>query len=159
MVEIGSATRSQNNEARSVLNAPRFFLDDKQMRMISFDDLSFVPAGHEDPASPGVLKKVLFQRDELRLGAIQMVNWAKLLVGRSFAAHYHEDMQEIFVMMIGTARLTVGDQTIIMRPGDAVLIEPGETHQMWNEGDLDAEYLAIGIAGDANGQTVIVESE
>jgi mannose-6-phosphate isomerase-like protein (cupin superfamily) len=67
-------------------------------------------------------------------------------------------MQEIFVMMIGTARLTVGDQTIIMRPGDAVLIEPRETHQMWNDGDLDAEYLAIGIAGDGNGQTVVVES-
>jgi hypothetical protein len=45
-----------------------------------------------------------------------------------------------------------------MRPGDAVLIEPREIHQMWNDTDQDAEYLAIGITEDTGGQTVMVES-
>jgi uncharacterized cupin superfamily protein len=125
--------------------------------MISFNGQDFVPAGHENLTDPGVLKKVLFKRDELQLGTVQMVNWAKLLAGKSFAAHYHEDMQEMFIMMIGSARLRVGDETVIMRPGDAVLIDARETHQMWNDSQQDAEYLAIGIAGNSNGQTILVD--
>ena len=127
------------------------------MRVIAFGDKDFVPAGHESATAPGVLKKVLFQRNDLQQGSIQMVNWAKLLAGKSFAAHYHEDMQEIFIMMVGAARLTVGAKTVIMRPGDAVLIEPRETHQMWNDGERDAEYLAIGISGNTGGRTILAE--
>ncbi len=43
-----------------------------------------------------------------------------------------------------------------MRKGDAVLIEPHEVHQIWNEGDIDVNDIAIGIAGGADGQTVLM---
>lgn len=64
------------------------------MKVVPFDSLSFVPAAHENPLSPGVLKKVLFAKADLRAGRIQMINRANLAVGRQFARHYHEDMQE-----------------------------------------------------------------
>ena len=53
-------------------------------------------------------------------------------------------------------RIRVGDQDTVLRQGDAVLIEPREVHQMWNDGDVDVDYIAIGIAGGPDGQTVLV---
>ena len=80
------------------------------MKIIRTDDKSFIPASHENPLSPGVWKKVLFQRDELQPGTVQMVNWARLPVGNSFSAHYHEDMQEIFIIVAGEAEMVVAGE-------------------------------------------------
>jgi mannose-6-phosphate isomerase-like protein (cupin superfamily) len=126
------------------------------MKMISFDKLSFVPAGHEDPQSPGVLKKVLFACGDLQSGTVRMANWAKLLPGRSFASHYHEDMQEVFIMVAGAARLVIDGAEVVLAPGDAVRIDPGEVHEMFNDTNEPAEYLAIGVA-NGDGDTVVVE--
>ncbi len=128
------------------------------MRQILFADQDFVAAGHENPENPGVWKKVLFRRDELQLGRIQMVNWARLPAGNTFAPHYHEDMQEIFIVLSGVTRIQVGQEEAILRCGDAVLIEPHEVHQMWNDGNEVVDYIAIGIAGSDHGKTVLVES-
>lgn len=129
------------------------------MRIIDSKDLPFVPAGHEDPRSPNVWKKVLLQKADLRPGTVQMVNWARLPVGKCFALHYHEDMQEIFVIVQGEARITVGKETALLRRGDAVLIDSREVHEMRNEGNEDVEYLAIGITAGTGGRTVVVERE
>ena len=127
------------------------------MRTIRAADRSFVPAGHENPLSPGVWKKVLFQKADLQAGAVQMVNWARLPVGNSFAPHYHEDMQEIFIILRGEAQIMVGQETIVLRPGDAVLIDPREVHRMWNRGDEEVDYIAMGISAGNDGRTVVVE--
>jgi mannose-6-phosphate isomerase-like protein (cupin superfamily) len=126
------------------------------MKLIRSADLSFLPAGHEDPKSPGVWKKVLLQKADVQAGRVQMVNWARLPVGSAFAAHYHEDMQEVFVVMQGTAELTVGAQTVVLGRGDAVLIDAREVHVMRNTGEQDVEYLAIGITSGQGGKTVVV---
>ena len=127
------------------------------MKIIASANWSFVPAGHENPLSPGVLKKVLLEKADLQPGRIQMVNWASLGAGREFARHYHEDMQEIFILMLGEAEITVGTQTATLRRGDAVVIDPREVHQMRNAGTEAVEYLAIGITSEAGGKTVVVE--
>lgn len=127
------------------------------MRKFEFDDVPFEAAGHEDPRAPGVWKKVLWRKADLQPGRIQMVNWAKLPAGSRFANHYHEDMQEIFVMVSGVVRLRAGDSECTLQRGDAVLIEPREPHQMWNEGNVDAEYLAIGIVSGDTGRTVLLD--
>jgi mannose-6-phosphate isomerase-like protein (cupin superfamily) len=86
-----------------------------------------------------------------------MVNWARLPVGKAFSLHYHEDMQEIFVVFQGEARITVGEATALLRRGDAVLIDPGEVHEMRNVGNEDVEYLALGITAGTGGRTIVVE--
>ena len=87
------------------------------MKIIRANDKSFVPASHENPLAPGVWKKVLFQRDELQHGTVQMVNWARLPVGNSFSAHYHEDMQEIFIIVAGEAEMVVEGETAVLGRG------------------------------------------
>jgi mannose-6-phosphate isomerase-like protein (cupin superfamily) len=103
------------------------------------------------------LKKVLLEKADLRPGRIQMVNWASLGVGKEFARHYHEDMQEIFILVAGEAEITVAAETATLRRGDAVVIDPREVHQMRNAGTEAVEYLAIGITSEAGGKTVVMD--
>jgi mannose-6-phosphate isomerase-like protein (cupin superfamily) len=127
------------------------------MKIILASDRTFIPAGHENPAAPGVWKKVLFARDDLQAGRVQMINWARLPVGSRFANHYHEDMQEVFIILQGEAEITVGGHTQLLRRGDAIQIDAREAHTMRNVGDLDVDYIAMGITGDQGGRTVIVD--
>jgi mannose-6-phosphate isomerase-like protein (cupin superfamily) len=125
-------------------------------RKVSFDALCFVPASHEDPANPSVLKKVLFHREDLQPGRLQMFNWAKLPAGSSFTAHYHEDMQEVFLIVQGTARMVVEGETIQLARGDAIAVQPREVHRMWNDTSEDVDYIVFGVTTDAGGQTITV---
>lgn len=125
------------------------------MRVIRGQGIQFIAASHEDPKRPGVLKRVLATKDELFPGRVQMINWALLPRGSSFQNHYHEDMEEIFVITAGEVMVTVDSVSEHLGRGDAIVISPNERHQMKNTGQADAEYLVIGISGTKNGKTVL----
>ena len=127
------------------------------MRIVRAAEQEFVPAGHEDPRNPGVLKRVIAQKDELIEGRVQMVNWARLPVGSSFRPHYHEDMEEIFIILSGSVEMTVDNRVESLGAGDTILIAPHETHAMRNLAPHDVDYVVVGIAGGKDGKTVIVQ--
>ena len=120
-------------------------------------NLEFVPASHEDQAQPGVLKRVLATADQLFRGQVQMVNWSRLPVGSSFRPHYHEDMQEVFVLINGEVDMSVDGQVVSLQGGDAILVDPKEIHEMHNRCDEAVEYIVFGISTQQGGQTVVVE--
>ena len=125
------------------------------MLIIRGNEIEFTPASHEDSNDPGVLKRVLATKHDLLVGKVQMVNWAKLPVGRSFQRHYHEDMQEVFVICQGQVVVTVDDKQDRLQAGDAILIDPREVHQMTNESDQDVFYVVFGISTGEGGKTVV----
>ncbi|NDC38924.1 MAG: cupin domain-containing protein [Proteobacteria bacterium] len=125
------------------------------MKIVRASEGRFIPASHEDPRKPGVLKRVIATRDELFVGRPQMINWALLPVGQSFRPHYHEDMEEVFIVVRGQAQMRVGAETVVIDQGDAVIVSPGEVHEMSNLGAVEVEYLVVGIAGTKNGRTVL----
>lgn len=125
------------------------------MKKVTFKNLKFIPASHEDPQNPGVLKKVLYTyRDFVANGRVQMINWARLRKGRSFVSHYHEDMDEIFIIVSGKVKVRVDNKEDVLEKGDAVLVPMEKVHQMENIGDEDANYLVIGVSLGKGGQTV-----
>ena len=134
------------------------------MKFIPSDASGFIPASHEDPKNPGVLKRVIATQQDFQAGHVQMLNFAQLPAGSSFQPHYHEDMQEIFVLVTGLVTMSVRDRSqdetsarcFTMRPGDTVIIDPGEIHQMRNTGDVVAEYIVFGISSQKGGKTVVV---
>lgn len=126
------------------------------MKILRGSDIAYVPASHEDPSDPGVLKKVLFRRDELFAGRIQMINWATLLPGKSFRLHYHEDMQEVFIMMGDGAVASVDGTNVSLSCGDALVVDLHESHMMENPTDKPIEYIVVGIAGTHDGKSVNV---
>ena len=97
-------------------------------------------------------------KDDLVNGRVQMINWARLPAGSSFRLHYHQDMEETFILVRGQATMTVNEQVVIMNPGDAVMVSPLEQHEMTNHGDEDVEYVVVGISLGQDGKTVVVGS-
>lgn len=128
------------------------------MQIVRSNELEFVPASHEDRTAPGVIKKVLFSKEGMESGQPQMINWARLKVGKAFRAHYHQDMYEIFILMTGAVKIRIDAEEANLTAGDAVFVPARAVHEMWNLGEVDADYLAIGIAGTADGRTVIASS-
>jgi mannose-6-phosphate isomerase-like protein (cupin superfamily) len=126
------------------------------MKIIRFSNIPYTPASHEDPSHPGVLKKVLLHADSFVGGHVQMINWATLGVAKGFTPHYHEDMQEVFIIVNGKARIQIDHEQARLEPGDAVVVPIGAMHTMDNIGDGDVDYIAIGVALGNNGKTVVV---
>lgn len=127
------------------------------MVIIKSKDLEFIPASHEDQVNPEVWKKVLFKKEDLSEGRIQMINWAKLPPGNTFKPHYHEDMDEIFIIMEGEAEIKAGNKKERLQKGDSALVPLKEVHQMTNLGKEDVYYLVIGISHGQGGKTIVTE--
>ena len=128
------------------------------MQIARGSQIQFIPASHEGPDDSGVLKRVLATKEDLFRGQVMMVNWSLLPDGKSFEPHYHEDMQEVFVILNGTVTMTVDDQPHELRHGDAILIAPHEIHRMSNHCGEAVEYIVFGVSTEQDGKTVVVQS-
>lgn len=126
------------------------------MKVVKGNTLQFIPASHENPQNPGVLKKVLFKQGDLPSGIIQMVNWAKITPGKSFQAHYHEDMEEVFILIKGSVRAQIGVEQVELTAGDAIAVPKHVPHSFLNTGTDDVEYVMFGISEGKGGKTVVV---
>ena len=126
------------------------------MKIIRGSGLEFVPAAHEDANKPGVLKRVLASRSDLVEGRVQMLNWARLPAASAFRRHYHEDMQEVFVILNGDVEITVDSKSAQLSAGDAFIIDPREVHEMRNDSNADVDYIVFGIVTGEGGKTVVV---
>ena len=126
------------------------------MKIVRGSEIQFVPASHEDPNDPGVLKRVLATAQDVIRGQVMMVNWSFLPVAKSFEPHYHEDMQEVFIVLNGHVTMTVNGESHDLRRGDSILIDPREVHQMENICQEDVEYVVFGVSTEEGGKTVNV---
>lgn len=126
------------------------------MKIVYQNELEFTPASHEKADAPGVFKKVLAGKEQLLRGQIQMVNWCRLPVASAFQPHFHEDMQEVFVISNGHVTMTVDGQNHALSAGDAILIDPREIHVMQNTCNEDVHYVVFGISSEEGGKTVVV---
>ena len=129
------------------------------MKYMQLAKLEWIAAGHENPSSPGVIKKVLLNRfDELN-GKLMMLNYAMIKPGESFNEHYHNGMDEVFVIVCGNAIMRIESEVVKMSKGDMMLVHAGETHKMYNMGHVDLEYIVFGVAGNRDVETVVLDSE
>ena len=116
------------------------------MKIIRSNDITKTPASHEDSENPGVLKQVLLRQADIAPGRIQMINWSTLLPNKSFRSHYHEAMEEVFIILDGEVEITVEEEKAILKKGDAIVIPETAVHVMKNLTDREINYIAIGIA-------------
>lgn len=52
--------------------------------------------------------------------------------------HYHQQMYEIYLVARGSSIIRVNDQVITLEAGDAIAVEPNETHTFLDHSD---DYL------------------
>lgn len=107
--------------------------------------------------NPAVFKKVLVKSNDLVPGHVQMINWAKLVPNKAFQAHYHQDMQEVFIILSGIGEIEVDKKFWQIEKGDTILIPIGAVHSMKNKGKFPLFYIALGISVQKSGRTVVVQ--
>jgi len=128
------------------------------MKIFTIKGKEFIPASHENPKNPGALKIILGDSSLVHPDShLQMINWAKLPKGRHFQSHYHEDMDEIFIMMEGTCEIDINGERKILEKGDGVVVPVKSVHTMKNSGKDDAFYIVIGFSMGNGGKTINVK--
>jgi mannose-6-phosphate isomerase-like protein (cupin superfamily) len=66
---------------------------------------------------------------------------ATLPPGTATDAHRHPRTEEIYYLLRGAGRMTVGQETRPVGPGDGILIPPGTRHQIQNMGPEPLVFL------------------
>ena len=84
---------------------------------------------------------------------------ARLPPGGSTTRHYHPRAEEIYYILRGRGRMTIGAQIAEVAPGDAVAIPPGEVHQIVNIGAEPLVFLCCCAPGYEHEDTVLVDDE
>jgi mannose-6-phosphate isomerase-like protein (cupin superfamily) len=83
----------------------------------------------------------VFRQKELQ-GKVRLFARLRLQKDCSIGYHLHDGEEEIFYILSGTGRMTDGDTTSIVGPGDAVLTGGGSGHSIENAGEEPLDILA-----------------
>jgi mannose-6-phosphate isomerase len=81
-----------------------------------------------------------------------------VLPGARLSYQRHEHRAEHWVVVAGTATCTVGDETVVLAPGETVDIEIGQAHRIANEGDETLVIIEV-QRGSYTGEDDIVRLE
>lgn len=81
---------------------------------------------------------------------------AAVAPGESTVAHYHREAEEIYLVTAGTGLVRVGDEEREIRPGDAIVIPPGEVHSLRNTGAADLLVACASTPPYAHDDTVLL---
>ena len=68
----------------------------------------------------------------------------RLQPGQASTRHRHLRQHELYVVLEGTGRMRLGDETITLEPLSSVLVEPEIVRQLFNDGETDTLWLIAG---------------
>ena len=76
-------------------------------------------------------------------GKSRLIGVITLEPGCSIGAHIHENEEEVFYIMEGTATYLDGDETVILNEGDSCVCLGGEKHSIANRSDKTLKVFAV----------------
>ena len=80
---------------------------------------------------------------------------ARLAIGQATTPHHHAITEEIYYIITGSAEMTLGDETQIVSPGDAIAIPPGLRHTIRNIGGVELIFLCTCAPGYEHSDTFL----
>lgn len=81
---------------------------------------------------------------------------ARLPPGASTAPHYHPRTEEIYYILAGAGRMTIGEDAQDVTPGDAIAIPPGLVHTIRCTSDTPLKFLCCCAPAYEHSDTVLV---
>jgi mannose-6-phosphate isomerase-like protein (cupin superfamily) len=90
--------------------------------------------------------------------ANQSLAEARLAPGASTTPHFHPQTEEIYYLIEGTGRMTIGGETREVGPGDAIAIPPGSVHTITNTGSGTLKFLCCCAPGYEHADTVLARA-
>ena len=73
----------------------------------------------------------------------QSVALITLAVGKACLKHYHPQAEESYILLSGTALVTIGEESAELHEGDCVVIPSPQVHQITNIGENELRFLAV----------------
>jgi mannose-6-phosphate isomerase-like protein (cupin superfamily) len=73
----------------------------------------------------------------------------RLRPGQASTKHRHRVTEELYLVLEGTGRMRVGDELLTLEPMSAVLVEPRDMRQVFNDTDSDQLWLVAGAPNEA----------
>ena len=114
------------------------------MKLTSLNALTEESVSH----NPAIKKKVM-----LRLGDLpHLTNFsqARFAPGQIAAAHAHDNMCEVFFVEAGSGVIRIDDREYPLHEGTCVAVEPGETHEVVNNGTSELVLTYFGLRVSPN---------
>ncbi len=65
--------------------------------------------------------------------------------GGSHASHQHETLEQVYIMVSGTGRMTLGDEEFDATPGMMIHVPPNVDHRIVNIGEGELVHYLINI--------------
>ena len=76
-------------------------------------------------------------------GSARLLGTIRLEPGCSIGAHVHENEEEVFYVIEGTATYYDNGKTVEVAPGDVAVCRDGEIHSLANEGSEPLVFIAV----------------
>jgi quercetin dioxygenase-like cupin family protein len=80
---------------------------------------------------------------QLESSALAARLW-RLRPGQASTWHRHLEQAELYLVLEGTGRIRIDDESLTLEPLSAVLVEPRTLRQVFNDTDADALWLVVG---------------
>jgi quercetin dioxygenase-like cupin family protein len=79
--------------------------------------------------------------------------------GQASTKHRHPTQEELYVLLEGMGRIRIGDEALTLEPRAALLIEPSDVRQLFNDTDSDQLWLVVGAPPEAVTSTLEMSQE
>jgi len=109
------------------------------MKSVSLDSINELDVSH----NAMIKKRVMLARD--KVNHLNQFSCAIFPVGECAPAHTHDDMAEVFFILSGSGEIIINNRTTHIKQNDCILVEPGETHELKNTGNIDMTVIYFGI--------------
>lgn len=110
-------------------------------RLLRADDAFWRPSNQMGVQNTDLAK----QLEATRMGARL---W-RLAPGQASTRHRHREEEELYVLLEGEGRVRVGEELLTLAPLDALLIDPHEVRQVFNDTEDDQLWLVVGAPPEA----------
>jgi mannose-6-phosphate isomerase-like protein (cupin superfamily) len=109
------------------------------MKKMSLEQLPREGVSHD----PQISKRVMLRRGDVP--HLTGFSRAVLLPGQTARVHEHRDMFEVFFVESGEGVMLLDGAPQRLEPGVCVLVEPGERHEITNNGESDLVLNYFGV--------------
>lgn len=96
----------------------------------------------------------------VQAGSVHSHSVAEITIppGSTAMPHFHKKTEETYLILSGTATIQIQDEQLDITTGEAVLIEPGEVHQIMNNGEENLVFIAVCVPAWQPGDSFEVKS-
>lgn len=109
------------------------------MKYIGLPHLPVEPVSH----NPAIQKQVMLRKGDLP--HLTNFSQARFAPGQVAPGHNHDAMWEVFFVETGQGTIHIDGTAHPLTPGICVAVEPGETHEVVNDGSEDLVLTYFGL--------------